>query len=636
MKASTDQSPPILAEEVSRLFSARPAATLVGVAAAGWLGFTQRHIIDSTLIAICLALMVAAALAHEMLQAWYQRTVSVDVEASVWLRRLRWAVSMSGAAWGVSGWLLFPAGDRAHQTVLLVVLGGVSVYAVATLAIDLLCASVFPLLALTPMVARLLIERGADQTMEACTAALFVCLLLATVRVLHRGASEASALRAQIVGLKKAVLRGETPSSKIFDIHDLPMLVVDAASGSIEHANAAAGRFYGHSVEHLCKMNVGDIGADKPDDTAETGARGSDAQHSQYVAYHRLASGEARQVEVRSSLAHVGERAYRFLIVHDIADHPSREASLNLLHDAALTSDNYAILITDKVGRITWANQAFCGLTGYSFEEVIGRKCKELIHSGLQSPEFYQQLWQTITAGRSWQGELVNRHKDGSLYHEEMTIKPVRGQDGTICNFVAIKQDISERKNMEEQIQKLAFYDALTQLPNRRLLLERLAHAVAASKRGGQYGALMFLDLDRFKAINDTYGHDFGDSLLVEVAHRITHCVRSEDTVARLGGDEFVVMLEKLDVRKEDAAAKANSAANNIRASLAKPYILQHRQSDGSVSVVECHCSASIGIALFNHEVGKEDVLKWADTAMYQAKADGRNDFRFSDYSQLN
>jgi len=191
-------------------------------------------------------------------------------------------------------------------------------------------------------------------------------------------------------------------------------------------------------------------------------------------------------------------------------------------------------------------------------------------------------------------------------------------------------QDVTERKQMEEQVRQLAFYDTLTNLPNRRLLLERLNQAVLASKRNNLYGALLFLDLDNFKSLNDTHGHSMGDLLLIEVASRITGCVRATDTTARIGGDEFVVILNDLGGGKTEAISQAGHIAEKIRASLARPYMLPVQQEGKVDNVIEHHCKSSIGATLFiGQKVGIDDILKFADFAMYQAKQDGGNLVRF-------
>ena len=300
------------------------------------------------------------------------------------------------------------------------------------------------------------------------------------------------------------------------------------------------------------------------------------------------------------------------------------------LFEVALNSVANGIVITDINAHIQWVNPAFTQLTGFSLEEALGRKPGELIKSGEHNPAFYQNMWKTILSGQTWHGEIINRRKDGSLYNEALIIAPVTDGDGTIRHFVAIMQDITERKQVEEQILNLAFHDALTQLPNRRLLSDRLGQTMAASKRSGRYGALMFLDLDNFKSLNDTHGHGVGDLLLIKVAYRIAGCVRETDTVARFGGDEFVVMLGELDVDKAESITQAGLVAEKIRATLAEPYVLKIQHEGKAETTIEHHCTSSIGVVLFiNHEASTEDLIKWADMAMYQAKEGGRNSVSF-------
>lgn len=308
----------------------------------------------------------------------------------------------------------------------------------------------------------------------------------------------------------------------------------------------------------------------------------------------------------------------------------SQQRSLFKLHDAALAASANAIIIADRQAVVQWANPAFSELSGYTLEETVGSNMRDLVRSGEHGPEFYVELWTTLLDGRVWHGEVINKRKDGTLYPEEMTITPVRLDSNEITHFIAVKQDISERRQAEAQIYNLAFFDALTRLPNRRLLNDRLDQAMAGSKRSGRYGALMFMDLDNFKPLNDAHGHEVGDLLLQEVAHRINSCVREMDTVARFGGDEFVVMLRELDANMPASIIQAGIVAEKIRVVLAEPYSLTI-QADGSAkSKVEHRCTSSIGVVLFrDHEATSTDLIKWADLAMYQAKTAGRNLVRF-------
>ena len=194
----------------------------------------------------------------------------------------------------------------------------------------------------------------------------------------------------------------------------------------------------------------------------------------------------------------------------------------------------------------------------------------------------------------------------------------------------AAARDITEHKQVQAEILNLALYDSLTRLPNRRLLNDRLGQTMAASQRSGRYSALMFIDLDNFKSLNDTRGHDVGDLLLIEAADRLKHCVREIDTVARFGGDEFVVMLSELSVENSESTAQAGVIAEKIRAALDRPFVLQGRQKGTAENTVEHQCTASIGVALFSkRDASRDDILKWADKAMYQAKEAGRNLIRF-------
>jgi diguanylate cyclase (GGDEF)-like protein len=253
---------------------------------------------------------------------------------------------------------------------------------------------------------------------------------------------------------------------------------------------------------------------------------------------------------------------------------------------------------------------------------VVG-KTPAVLSSHRHPAAFYQQLWQSLQDKGAWQGEIWNARQSGEVFPEWLTITAVRDSAGQTSHYVAIFQDITERKAAADEIQTLAFYDALTHLPNRRLLQDRLQHALDAAHRQQEYGALLFLDLDNFKSLNDTMGHDIGDILLQEVASRLLRCLRTGDTVARLGGDEFIVMLENLSTQRDQAMREAETVGRKILATLHQPYQLHGHDYRGS---------SSLGIALFADENGSsEDILKQADLAMYQAKSAGRNTLRFFD-----
>ncbi|MDD3354199.1 EAL domain-containing protein [Zoogloea sp.] len=301
----------------------------------------------------------------------------------------------------------------------------------------------------------------------------------------------------------------------------------------------------------------------------------------------------------------------------DITAHRSNEEQLRL----ALTVFRHsveAIIVTDAQQRILSVNKAFSEVTGYNVADAIGRTPRMLIHSGKHDASFYADMWQDIQAHGFWQGEVTDRRKDGSLYPAALSISAVRDHNGRISHYVAVFSDITERKATEARIAFLAQHDPLTGLPNRTLLHDRLDQALATAARMHGRIALMFLDLDRFKTINDSLGHMVGDRLLQGVAERLSGCVRDSDTVSRQGGDEFLIVLTNIH-----APGDAARVAEKILARLEAPF-----EVDGHL----LGTSFSIGIALYPEDgASVETLMKNADTAMYHAKESGRNTYRFFD-----
>ncbi|MBI5007110.1 MAG: EAL domain-containing protein [Nitrosomonadales bacterium] len=297
-----------------------------------------------------------------------------------------------------------------------------------------------------------------------------------------------------------------------------------------------------------------------------------------------------------------------------------REAALRIAAIAFETEEG--MMVTDESSVIIRVNQAFTRITGYSQEDALGAK-PSLLRSDMQDEQFFQRMWESLRKTNSWQGEIWNRRKNGEIYPEWLTITAVIGKDGEVTNYVGTFVDFTERKKAENEIHLLAYYDPLSQLPNRRMLLDRLRQAVSTSVRNHTGGALLFIDLDNFKTLNDTKGHGIGDLLLIEVAKRLQDCVRDGDTLARFGGDEFVLLLEGLSEERAQAAVQAKAVGEKVLDALSQPYIL-----DGN----EFHSSSSMGITLFIEYKDKlDELLKQADTAMYQAKKSGRNTLRFFD-----
>lgn len=280
------------------------------------------------------------------------------------------------------------------------------------------------------------------------------------------------------------------------------------------------------------------------------------------------------------------------------------------------------MFVTDANDIILRVNQSFTDITGYTAQEAIGQT-PAFLHSGRHDRDFYDAIWEALAQDGAWRGEIWNRRKNGTVFPEWLTITAVKASNGQITHYVCTLIDVTQRKADEEAIRQLAFYDGLTRLPNRRLLMDRLQQALTSSARKQVQGAVMFIDLDNFKLVNDTMGHHQGDVLLQEVSHRLQTAVRECDTVARLGGDEFVVMLEELSSQVEEAASHAQAVADKILGVLSQPFKLNG---------TDVNNSCSIGVALFSdHVASAEDLMKHADLAMYQAKNAGRNTVRFFD-----
>ncbi len=308
-------------------------------------------------------------------------------------------------------------------------------------------------------------------------------------------------------------------------------------------------------------------------------------------------------------------------VIADVTERRQAEAELRIA--AIAFESQQGMIITDAQEVILRVNQAFCTITGYSVSEAIGQSPR-LLSSGRHDAAFYAAMWGSIARTGVWQGEIWNRRKNGEVFPEWLSISAVKDPGGQVTHYVATFSDNSANKAAEEQIKSLAFFDTLTGLPNRRLLLDRLVQAMVNGARHGRQGALLYIDLDDFKTLNNTYGHDVGDALLQQVAQRLSGCMREGDTVARPGADSFAVLLEALSANAVEAATHAESVGEKIRLALSQPYYL-----DGHLH----RSTASIGVTLLDdrQQEGVDEPLKRAELAMYQAKSAGRNTLRFFD-----
>lgn len=310
-----------------------------------------------------------------------------------------------------------------------------------------------------------------------------------------------------------------------------------------------------------------------------------------------------------ATLAMLGYAAFAFLRLRE------KSRSLQLSASVIAHADE-CIIITDTTGTIVDVNPAFAKVTGYTREEALGKNPR-LLQSGHHDAKFYAGMWQSIKDTGKWSGEVWNRRKNGEIYPEWLSITTVTGEDGKATHYVGSCIDITERKQSEADIHNLAYYDLLTQLPNRRMLMDHLYQTLVIGTGGAGHGALLLIGLDNFKSINDTKGHSVGDFILLKVASRLKACVGEGDIIVRLGGDEFVAVLENLSEKMDLAEAQARLVAEKIHDAIKQPYALQGH---------EYHTTTSIGVSLFReHEMSVDELLKRADTAMHQAKQFGRS-----------
>ncbi len=425
--------------------------------------------------------------------------------------------------------------------------------------------------------------------------------------------------------LREQLRDNEQRFRALFEQAAVGMAQVETASGRLAHVNRRFAVILDRSVEELDGMDFSAV--THPDDRAsyQAGLAGlASGEITEFACEKRLLRRDGSLMWVSATLSPMGigaaAVAHSILVIEDITQRKRDEQELRIAATAFESEEGMMVCDADEV--ILRVNQAFRVMTGYRGDEVLG-KTPRVLKSGRQDRAFYRQMWETLAREKYWQGEIWNRRKSGEIYPVWETISAVAAADGRVSHYVCAFTDISSRKEAEEQIRNLAYYDPLTQLPNRRLLIERLQLALMASGRNRRHGALLFIDLDYFKILNDTEGHDVGDLLLVEVARRLRSCVREGDTVARLGGDEFVVMLEDLHEDVQEAAGQAEKVGEKIREVATHPYSLRDR---------EYHGTLSLGVSLFrDHHETVDELLKRADVALYQAKSGGRNTLCFFD-----
>ncbi|MBS0371211.1 MAG: EAL domain-containing protein [Proteobacteria bacterium] len=456
-------------------------------------------------------------------------------------------------------------------------------------------------------------HQEALRTATIVGAVLLVALTLAGLYFMRfeRLAREREAERAR---LRIAAIAFESQEGMVVTNEDVEVLQVNKAFTAITgfRAEEVIGQYMNFMKSG---MHDADFYAALRTSLASTGAWSGEILNK-----HRDGSIHPHFLTITAVYGDDGRTTHYVGTLTDITERKRAEIDLRIAAIAFESQEGMFIADADRV--ILKVNRAFTEITGYGEDEAIGQTPR-LLRSGRHDNEFYAGMYASLETTGTWQGEIWNRRKSGEIFPEWLTITVVRDTAGRISHYVSALTDITLRKEAEYEIKNLAFYDPLTRLPNRRLLLDRLKHVLATLGRSQRQGALLFIDLDNFKTLNDSFGHDMGDLLLQHVAQRLSACVRESDTVARLGGDEFVVLLDDLRPGRQDAATQARIVADKIQQNLDEPYDLAGH---------DYRCTPSIGITLIvDADCSCEDLMKRADLALYGAKAAGRDTIRFFD-----
>lgn len=384
-------------------------------------------------------------------------------------------------------------------------------------------------------------------------------------------------------------------------------------SGTILDANETYARLSGYTKEELIGLSFTQLVAHECDQISNRVFQIVRKDNRVLEAQHRRKDGTIWDVEYSASYnrQHGGQFS---VIFRDISDRALLQQQLHLTAEV-FENANEAVVITDAIGTILNVNNAYCQITGYNRDEIIGENPSKL-QSGKHDPQFYQQMWDALGEKGQWVGEIWDRRKNGEIFPKWLSITGVRNAAGETSHYIGSFSDISVLKGIESELQRLAYYDSLTGLPNRTMFKERLSEELNRCQRYEGYCAVLFLDLDRFKLVNDTMGHAAGDELLMAVAQRIQKSLRSTDTFARMGGDEFTLLLP--NITSTDAVAHV---AQNIIEQLNEPVLLCGE---------EIRVGGSIGIAIYPEDgENLETLTRHADTAMYEAKANGRGQYHF-------
>lgn len=619
MKNNANKKTAVQSAQLRHLFSVSKVSIVTSTLLAAILAYMQGDVIAYPVVITWFFLIVLVAVSRIALVNAYQSS-RVDDDASIrnWLKRFRIGVLAIGVVWGSSGILMFPVNDTLHQLFLIFMLAGLSAGGVVAFSADLVCAIIFSIASLTPIITRLVITGDRLSAAMGMAGMLYLGFMIISQRHVNRNITENIVLRLEAAVREEAMRISEERYRLLLNHSPVGIFHYDTAL-NITYCNERFADIMENSVEGIVGSNMKTFKDQAFIPASSKALKGEMALYE--GRYCPTFSGTGLWIDMTCgpSCDEIGRIVGGIAIVRDITKRKQAEEMLRI--SAIAFESQSAMIVTASNAVILRVNRAFTKLTGYSTQEVLGQT-PQLLSSGRHDKTFFQTMWNTLKETGCWQGEIWNRHKNGMIYAEWLIISSVTAPDGSVTHYVGTYSDITENKDAVAEIHRLAYYDPLTHLPNRRLLQDRLGQKLAAAARNGLHGAILFLDLDNFKALNDTRGHDAGDQLLVEVARRLRAAVREGDIVGRLGGDEFVILLQDLSAEPETAAIQTKQVGEKALEALTRPYHFDD---------YDFQCTASIGIRLYREQGTVEELLRHADIAMYQAKTTGGKSLCFFD-----
>lgn len=649
----------VRSEQVRMVMEATPLSIMTVLVISTVLAALHSSVIDTVTVQIWIIAVYLISIYRLLLTIRFLQLDPLPEQIAPWARAVQAGAFLGALSWGAAAYFLFAPNSLTHQVLLSFMIAGVSAGGVASLAALRVAAFAFIFVVNLPLFYRFLEASPDFGPAVPVMVLLFTAFMLVVanrfnrnltemiveryerqlaqhreqarnrvLELLARAAPLKQILKAIVLGIEQedprvrgSVLLLDESGTRLFTAAapSLPQSYIDAIDGIEIGPNVGS---CGTAAFTRKRVIIEDI-----------------AQHPFWEPYRKLAAqSELGSAWAEPVFASSGKLLGTFALYRSDPHQPSakelamlsqaanlvgiaieRSQTEEELRLAALVYQNSseAMMITDEENRIVAINPAFTETTGYTEEEVIGR-LPSLLKSGRHDPHFFEAMWEELERTGRWQGEVWNRRKNGEDFPEWLTINAIRDAQGRTYRRVALFSDMTEKKKADELIWTQANFDNLTHLPNRRLFLDRLEQGIRRANRDRARLALLYIDLDRFKEVNDTLGHSMGDELLIEAARRLGACVRDSDTVARIGGDEFTVILSEL--KDIDSLSRVSQ---KILAALSKPYQLRGEQA---------YLSASIGITVFPDDGTKADVLlKNADQAMFAAKQDGRN--RFSHFT---